>query len=120
MARLWPGRPRRRRAWPGTAGVERVEVAGDGRHRAVEQRAVVPFDHLNACAHDTREDEHAHAGGERVRREGRAQVLARDAYRCRFCGQAATEVDHIVPSVDGGTNHVRGLRSLCHACHAKR
>lgn len=37
---------------------------------------------------------------------------------CRVCGQTASEVDHIRPVIDGGTNHPNNLRSLCHGCHA--
>ena len=46
----------------------------------------------------------------------RAQVLA--VGRCAWCG--ATEhltVDHITPLGAGGTNNVRNLQCLCHACN---
>src|SRR5215207_2240759 len=55
--------------------VERVEPPRDPGAGAVEQRAVVPLDHVDARAHDARELEHGHTGGERVTRERRAQVI---------------------------------------------
>lgn len=59
-------------------------------------------------------------GSTRSWRRIRAQILALDAYRCQRCGLPATEVDHIIPVADGGTDHPSNLRSLCHACHASR
>ncbi len=63
---------------------------------------------------------HARHGSTRSWRTIRAQILALHAYRCKMCGERATEVDHIVPVADGGTNHASNLRPLCHACHAAR
>lgn len=54
------------------------------------------------------------------------QVIARDTPRSRRldklrkCGDTATEVDHIRPVIDDGTDHPSTLRSLCHGCHAGR
>ena len=36
---------------------------------------------------------------------------------CRECHSPATEVDHIVPIVDGGTHEPGNLQPLCHNCH---
>ncbi|MGI8594027.1 MAG: HNH endonuclease [Solirubrobacteraceae bacterium] len=44
----------------------------------------------------------------------------RDGHRCRVCGELATEVDHIVRVIDGGTDHPSNCRSLCAAHHAER
>lgn len=43
---------------------------------------------------------------------------------CRFCNEAgrvtlATDVDHITPRAEGGSDHPDNLRSLCHACHSR-
>jgi len=37
--------------------------------------------------------------------------------RCAHCGRAATEVDHITPVRDGGTDHPANLQPLCAGCH---
>lgn len=63
---------------------------------------------------------HARHGSTRSWRKIRAQILALDAYTCRMCGGTATEVDHIMRVIDGGTDHPSNLRSLCHDCHAGR
>lgn len=59
-------------------------------------------------------------GSTRSWRTLRAAILYRDAYRCALCPRGASEVDHIVPLVDGGTDHPSNLRSLCRDCHASR
>jgi len=63
---------------------------------------------------------HARNGSTRAWRSLRAQILARDRHRCRLCGDPATEVDHIVRVIDGGTDHPSNLRALCRDCHAQR
>ena len=40
--------------------------------------------------------------------------------RCTECGQQATEVDHIVPIADGGTNEWTNLRAMCKRDHSQR
>jgi len=54
----------------------------------------------------------------------RFAILKRDAYRCRLCGVAAKdadhvrlEVDHITPSSKGGTNDPSNLWTLCFSCN---
>ena len=49
----------------------------------------------------------------------RKTVLAREP-QCRFCGEKATVVDHIVPLRDGGTHDIANLRPLCKSCHDRR
>jgi 5-methylcytosine-specific restriction enzyme A len=39
---------------------------------------------------------------------------------CVTCGADATEVDHMLPLQDGGTNDDDNLQALCHACHSRK
>ncbi len=64
---------------------------------------------------------HVHAGGYRKRErrippETRAVAIKRDKGRCRQCGAAGTEIDHI----DGPSVNLKNLQLLCHACHVKK
>jgi 5-methylcytosine-specific restriction endonuclease McrA len=43
-------------------------------------------------------------------------VLARDGWRCG-CGARATRVHHVVALIDGGTDDMTNLRSVCVTCH---
>lgn len=52
----------------------------------------------------------------------RQQVLERDSYLCCECAKegrvsAASDVDHIVPKSQGGTDDLSNLQSLCKKCH---
>lgn len=52
----------------------------------------------------------------------RQQVLERDSYLCCECARvgrvsAASDVDHIVPKSQGGTDDLSNLQSLCPSCH---
>lgn len=42
--------------------------------------------------------------------------------QCRAEGvvEAATQVDHIVPIAEGGTNGFENTQSLCASCHSKK
>ncbi len=52
----------------------------------------------------------------------RAQVLSEEplcmACRAQDRVSAATEVDHIVPIAEGGTDERENLQGLCSGCHA--
>lgn len=52
----------------------------------------------------------------------RAEVLERDGHTCQMrlpgCLVHASEVDHVVPVADGGTDDKSNLRAACHPCHA--
>lgn len=57
----------------------------------------------------------------------RRSVLARDGYRCVWCGVSYLrnrgvlfEVDHIIPWIAGGSDHPVNLRTLCQECNQER
>src|SRR5262245_30825116 len=53
----------------------------------------------------------------------RWQVLARDGFRCRYCGRQAgdlgvvLEADHLISLADGGTDAMDNLVAACRACN---
>jgi biotin operon repressor len=55
-----------------------------------------------------------------------AAVVERDNYRCVRCGAIPgdrgrwLEVDHIVEKVDGGSDDLDNLQTLCNVCHASK
>lgn len=49
----------------------------------------------------------------------RARFLKRNP-ACVECGDKATDVDHIKPRADGGTDEWTNLQALCHSCHSKK
>ncbi len=57
----------------------------------------------------------------RIPQHLRVQVLARDHYRCLMCGASRADttlhVDHIVPVVEGGTDELDNLATLCRECN---
>ena len=63
-------------------------------------------------------------GSTRQWRTRRAQILERDDWICRIqgphCTGYATEVDHVVDVVAGGSDEPENLRGVCPNCHAER
>lgn len=47
-------------------------------------------------------------------------VLDRDDRVCRYCGGAATTVDHIIPVIQGGGNEWTNLAAACGPCNSKK
>jgi diadenosine tetraphosphate (Ap4A) HIT family hydrolase len=51
-------------------------------------------------------------------------VLKRASRRCELCGISADikaiEVDHIEPSVHGGSDEIANLQALCYSCNASK
>lgn len=53
----------------------------------------------------------------------RFHALARDGFRCQYCGAASTdedvrlEVDHILPLSRGGSDDIDNLITACHVCN---
>jgi hypothetical protein len=50
----------------------------------------------------------------------RMLVLARDNWRCRYCGAWADEIDHVQRVRDGGSDDLSNLVAACSACNAAR
>jgi 5-methylcytosine-specific restriction endonuclease McrA len=50
----------------------------------------------------------------------RLQVLRRDGYTCTYCGDVATEVDHIVAKVKGGEDTLDNCTSACRRCNIQK
>ena len=46
-------------------------------------------------------------------------ALARDGYRCRLCGRAASITHHIQPRRYGGADAAENLMTVCAKCHPK-
>jgi len=53
-------------------------------------------------------------------RSVRAKVLKRDGYRCRYCGEKATSVDHVLPHSRGGTDAPENLVACCRWCNTSK
>lgn len=54
-------------------------------------------------------------------RQLRKMILARDPVcQAEGCGEPSTDVDHIKPRRDGGTNDPANLQGLCHECHSRK
>ena len=50
----------------------------------------------------------------------RQRVLKRDGYVCAYCGQDATEVDHIIPRAKGGGHELDNLVACCKPCNSRK
>ena len=57
-----------------------------------------------------------------VSKRTRFEILRRDGYACRYCGQSAPDVkltvDHVVPTSLGGTDDPTNLVACCSDCNA--
>ena len=40
--------------------------------------------------------------------------------RCSYCGAKATEIDHVIPRAQGGSNSVHNLTPACRSCNQKK
>lgn len=56
----------------------------------------------------------------RVATVSRRAVLARDQYRCQYCGLDADSIDHIVPKSKGGPHVWENLVAACRRCNAHK
>jgi len=50
----------------------------------------------------------------------RLKVLNRDAWTCNYCGESATEVDHVYPKSKGGEDTLDNLVAACRRCNIKK
>ena len=44
-------------------------------------------------------------------------IFSKTNGRCSYCGAKATEIDHVIPRANGGTNSVYNLVASCRACN---
>lgn len=49
----------------------------------------------------------------------RKSILRRDGHTCRYCGDRAEYVDHVVPWSFGGTDDPSNLVAACYVCNSK-
>lgn len=47
----------------------------------------------------------------------RQRILERDGHRCRYCGEPATVVDHVINITAGGSDDDSNLVACCGACN---
>lgn len=47
-------------------------------------------------------------------------VFSKTNGRCSYCGAKATEIDHIIPRANGGTNSTYNLTPVCRSCNEKK
>lgn len=50
----------------------------------------------------------------------RLRVLRRDGNTCAYCGDVATEVDHVIPLVRGGSDDAENLVACCRSCNSRK
>lgn len=62
------------------------------------------------------------AGRKNVPAKLRWEVLRRDGFQCKSCGENSRpmHVDHITPRSKGGTNDPENLQTLCDKCNLKK
>jgi 5-methylcytosine-specific restriction enzyme A len=88
------------------------QIAGDGgkctTHQAQRERAA-----------RTQRLTPAQQGYDGEWRKVRARFLRRYPV-CVMCGAYATDVDHILPKRNGGTDDDDNLQAFCHACHSRK
>ncbi len=56
-----------------------------------------------------------------IAKETRWEVWGRDNFTCKHCGSRKNlALDHIHPEVEGGSNNLENLQTLCHSCNSKK
>jgi 5-methylcytosine-specific restriction endonuclease McrA len=59
------------------------------------------------------------APGRSIPTATRASVMARDDYRCVYCGtNTSLTLDHVVPWIQGGDHDARNLVVACQTCNS--
>ena len=59
---------------------------------------------------------HRELGTQRWKNQ-RLRVLKRDGYVCQYCGDEATQVDHVISRASGGGHELENLLSCCAKCN---
>lgn len=68
---------------------------------------------------EARKASHRELGTQKWKRQ-RIRVLQRDAYTCQYCGQEATQVDHVISRKDGGSHDIDNLVACCAPCNTRK
>jgi 5-methylcytosine-specific restriction endonuclease McrA len=50
----------------------------------------------------------------------RRAVFARDLHRCQYCGDAAENLDHVLPRSRGGDHTWENVVAACRSCNARK
>lgn len=50
----------------------------------------------------------------------RRAVFARDNHRCQYCGQAAENIDHVIPRSRGGQHVWENVVAACRPCNSRK
>lgn len=58
--------------------------------------------------------------GNLYQKELRSFIFSRSDGKCVYCGAKATEIDHVVPRSNGGTNSTYNLVAACRSCNEKK
>ena len=98
---------------PGCPGLGSGGYCARHKTERAERRAAT------AAAHDAKRGS-AHARGYDKRWQRLRLMVLREEVVCRVCGMLATDVDHIVPKSQGGTDARENLQALCHADHSRK
>jgi hypothetical protein len=53
-------------------------------------------------------------------KDQRLRVLKRDGYICAYCGQEATQVDHVISRKAGGGHELENLVACCAPCNSAK
>lgn len=73
----------------------------------------------------TQPERYGQGRGGRPWRRLRKAVMDRDSWLCQTCKRAgkhrlATQVDHVKPLAQGGTDDPDNLEAICDPCHARK
>lgn len=55
-----------------------------------------------------------------TRRSVTDKILKRDANLCRYCGETAGHIDHVIPKIQGGTDEINNLVAACQSCNSAK